>query len=72
MKYLTLTLTAGSNFAGNVVTAFTKDNGQALSDLIFREQSKEIIFVRGGAPNRNGEIPNPTSDPNCIIDSWRR
>ena len=45
------------------VTNFTEDDGQAISNLIFKENTKEIIFVRGGAPNRKGEIPNPTSQP---------
>ncbi len=45
------------------VTNFTHDDGQAISNLIFKENTKEIIFVRGGAPNRKGEIPNPTSHP---------
>lgn len=45
------------------VTDFTLDDGQAISNLILKENSKEIIFVYGGAPNRRGEMPNPTSHP---------
>jgi len=56
-------LAEGANFTGKQITAFTKDDGQDLSALIFKAQSKEILFVRGGAPNRSGEIPNPTSSP---------
>ena len=45
------------------LTSFTEDDGQAISNLTFDPMHNRIIFVRGGAPNRRGEIPNPTSDP---------
>lgn len=51
------------NWEGEAVTSFDLDDGQGISNLIFTENSDEIIFVRGGAPNRRGEIPNPTSHP---------
>ncbi|MEL6943940.1 MAG: S9 family peptidase, partial [Bacteroidota bacterium] len=47
------------------LTNFTADDGQAISQLIFKEDSDELIFVRGGAPNRRGEIPNPLSSPDA-------
>ncbi len=40
-----------------------RDEGQELSQLRFGPRAAEIVFVRGGAPNRAGEIPNPVSDP---------
>lgn len=43
------------------ITNYQQDDGQAISNLIFKG-TEEIIFVRGGAANRRGEIPNPTSD----------
>ncbi|HKK75711.1 MAG TPA: prolyl oligopeptidase family serine peptidase [Saprospiraceae bacterium] len=45
------------------LTDFPKDDGQAISDLTFDKMHNRIVFIRGGAPNRRGEIPNPTSDP---------
>ncbi|MEM1328368.1 MAG: prolyl oligopeptidase family serine peptidase [Bacteroidota bacterium] len=48
------------------LTAFTKDDGQSISNLIVRESESQVIFVRGGAPNRRGEIPNPLSTPHPI------
>lgn len=49
------TSTQLSNFQG--------DDGQELSNLIFCTTRNSILFVYGGAPNRRGEIPNPSSQP---------
>ena len=56
-------MASGPNFNINKVTNFSKDDGQAIGNLIIKEDTEDIIFVRGGAPNRRGEIPNPTSQP---------
>lgn len=45
------------------ITDFQQDDGQTINDLIFQEDQDRIIFVRGDGPNRRGEIPNPTSQP---------
>jgi len=45
------------------LTHYTEDDGQAISNLNFTDDLAAIVFVRGGAPNRSGEFPNPTSDP---------
>ncbi|MEO0572981.1 MAG: prolyl oligopeptidase family serine peptidase [Bacteroidota bacterium] len=45
------------------LTYYTEDDGQAISNLQFTEDITSILFVRGGAPNRGGEFPNPTSNP---------
>lgn len=50
------------------LTNYKEDDGQAISNLQFTDDLKSIIFVRGGAPNRNGEYPNPTSHP----DGYKR
>lgn len=50
------------------LTRYTEDNGQVISGLQFTEDLMSIIFVRGGAPNRSGEFPNPTSNP----DGYKR
>ncbi|MEP7070690.1 MAG: hypothetical protein ABI789_15685, partial [Usitatibacter sp.] len=44
------------------VTAFTGDDGQDITDLTFTRDGRTLYFVRGGGPNRAGEVPNPTSD----------
>jgi dipeptidyl aminopeptidase/acylaminoacyl peptidase len=46
-----------------MVTAFTQDDGQDITSLAFTASGRTLYFVRGGGPNRAGEIPNPTSDP---------
>ena len=40
-----------------------KDEGQELTQLRFGPRTTHMVFVRGGGPNRAGEIPNPVSDP---------
>ncbi|MBS3818063.1 S9 family peptidase [bacterium] len=45
------------------LTHYEFDDGQPLSDLAFGSEGKVLFYVRGGAPNRAGEHPNPTSDP---------
>jgi len=54
-------MTNGKNIQAQQLTDFQEDDGQAINNLIFKENSEELIFVRGGAPNRRGEIPNPSS-----------
>lgn len=44
------------------VTPYREDDGQELSDLAFAADGGSIVYVRGGPPNREGEIPNPRSD----------
>ena len=45
------------------VTDYALDDGQDLSALQFTPDGGSIVFVRGGAPNSRGDIPNPSSDP---------
>ena len=54
------------------VTAFTQDDGQDITSLAFGTDGRTLYFVRGGGPNRAGEIPNPTSDAAGAEQSiWR-
>jgi len=53
----------GPEFVGRQITDWSEDDGQDLGSLRFTPDGKRVVFVRGGAPNRAGEIPNPTSDP---------
>ncbi|MDH3735131.1 MAG: prolyl oligopeptidase family serine peptidase [Gemmatimonadota bacterium] len=50
-------------YAGRQITRWASDDGQDVLDLSFTPDGTGIVFVRGGGPNRQGEIPNPTSEP---------
>jgi dipeptidyl aminopeptidase/acylaminoacyl peptidase len=52
----------GPAYKARQVTSYTKDDGQEISSLSFTPDGG-ILYVRGGAPNRAGEFPNPSSDP---------
>jgi dipeptidyl aminopeptidase/acylaminoacyl peptidase len=53
----------GPAFEARPVTAYGSDDGQEITDLAFSADGDHVIYVRGGAPNRAGEIPNPESLP---------
>lgn len=53
----------GPTFSGRKLTDYQLDDGQNISDLTFSPDGESLLFVKGGAPNRRGEIPNPTSNP---------
>ncbi len=56
-------VTDSTRAAARMVTAFTQDDGQDITSLAFSADGRTLYFVRGGGPNRAGDIPNPTSDP---------
>lgn len=43
------------------LTDYDADDGQSLSNLLFTAGNNYLIYSRGSAPNRNGEVPNPRS-----------
>ena len=45
------------------LTDYAEDDGQAILQPIFTKDHKAILYVRGSAANRQGEFPNPTSNP---------
>lgn len=45
------------------LTSYTKDDGQEIASLTFFRNDEWLLFVRGSAPNRNGETANPDSNP---------
>ncbi len=45
------------------LTSYTLDDGQEIPSLDWSRDGQKILYVRGGAANSRGEIPNPTSDP---------
>jgi dipeptidyl aminopeptidase/acylaminoacyl peptidase len=51
----------GPAFAGRRVTAHQADDGQDITNIAFTADASTLVYVRGGAANRAGEIPNPTS-----------
>ena len=53
----------GPDWQGRAVTVFEGDDGQEIASLAISADGAVVVFVRGGAPNRAGETPNPTSDP---------
>ncbi len=52
---------ASPDYAARPVTAYTDDDGIALFDLNPVPGGEHLVFVRGGTPNRSGELPNPAS-----------
>src|SRR2546423_3870064 len=45
------------------LTNFPDDNGVEIGDLEISDAGDVVTFVRGTAPNRDGWVANPTSDP---------
>lgn len=45
------------------LTNYSLDDGYPIDQMAFYDNGKKVIFVRGGRPNRKGEFPNPTLDP---------
>jgi dipeptidyl aminopeptidase/acylaminoacyl peptidase len=45
------------------LTHFTDDNGVDISDVSISDDGSIVAFARGTAPNRDGWVANPTSDP---------
>ena len=52
-----------TQFKARKLTLFAADDGQELTQLTWSPDGKFLVFVRGGASNSAGEIPNPTHDP---------
>lgn len=57
---------APPEYEGRPVTAYTVDDGQPIGDLAFTPDGSRILYVRGGDPNRQGELPNPLSRPDGV------
>ena len=51
----------GPDYQGRALTAFAEDDGEEITALAFSADARSVVFVRGGGPNRAGEIPNPWS-----------
>lgn len=46
-------------FKARQLTTYEGDNGQEINSLSFLPNGKSLLFIRGGANNAAGEIPNP-------------
>jgi dipeptidyl aminopeptidase/acylaminoacyl peptidase len=49
----------GPDWKGRALTDYPNDDGQELSSLGFTSDGSRVLYVRGGAPNRQGEVPDP-------------
>ncbi len=54
---------AAPSFSPVRVTQTTADDGWDLTDLRISNDGGTVVFVRGHAPNRDGWVANPTSNP---------
>lgn len=57
---------SGPDWTGRPITSFEGDDGQEITGLRISADGQVVAFVRGGAPNRAGELPNPVSDPEGV------
>jgi dipeptidyl aminopeptidase/acylaminoacyl peptidase len=48
-------------FTEKKITTYQGDDGQDIASLVFTPDNNALVFVRGGAPNSKGEIPNPVA-----------
>lgn len=53
----------GPDFRARQLTRFAGDNGLETTQLEFSPDGRTLVFVRGQGANRQGENPNPASDP---------
>jgi dipeptidyl aminopeptidase/acylaminoacyl peptidase len=58
-----LWVAAPPEYRGRQLTRYTVDDGQELGGVTWTPDGRTLLFVRGGGANRQGEHPNPTSDP---------
>jgi len=57
---------SGPQWQGHQVTTYPDDDGQEIESLTFTPDGKAVVYVRGGAPNRAGERPNPALIPGGV------
>ncbi len=65
-------LAQSPDFEARQVTNYKLDDGMELTDLQWCLDDAAIVYVRGGAPNSNGELPNPLSIASGVDrELWR-
>jgi dipeptidyl aminopeptidase/acylaminoacyl peptidase len=50
-------------FKGRQLTRYDQDDGQEITEPEFSPDGNWIAYVRGGPPNTDKDVPNPSSDP---------
>jgi dipeptidyl aminopeptidase/acylaminoacyl peptidase len=56
-------MAAAPEFKARQMSFYTGDDGQEITSLVWSPDGKTVLYVRGGAPNRQDEIPNPAIAP---------
>jgi dipeptidyl aminopeptidase/acylaminoacyl peptidase len=56
----------GPDYAARRLTAYSEDDGQEISNLVWTPDGASVVYVRGGGANRQGEYPNPWSLPEGV------
>lgn len=51
------------DYRGRQLTQYTQDDGQEIGSLAWTPDGGTLVYVRGAGANRQGENPNPASDP---------
>jgi dipeptidyl aminopeptidase/acylaminoacyl peptidase len=54
---------SGPAWQARKLTTYIGDEGQEVTSLAFTPDGGGVLYVRGGAPNRSGEIPDPLATP---------
>lgn len=57
----------GPDFKPRPLTSNTVEDGQELTDLQFTADGSTVVYIRGGDKNSAGEVPNPTSQANALL-----
>jgi dipeptidyl aminopeptidase/acylaminoacyl peptidase len=55
-------MASAPKFETRQLTAFSGDDGQEIATLLWSSDARTLLFVRGGEPNRQNEVPNPAFD----------
>jgi dipeptidyl aminopeptidase/acylaminoacyl peptidase len=56
-------IAAAPDFVPRQLSTYTGDDGQDVTTLTWSPDGRTVVYVRGGGPNRQGEIPNPALSP---------
>ncbi len=51
------------DYCGRQLTAYREDDGQVITGIHFSPNGQNLVYVRGGDANQQGEIPNPLVSP---------
>jgi Tol biopolymer transport system component len=54
------------SFAAGRLTSYSEDDGLDMTDIEWMPNGSAIVYGRGVSPNRSGELPNPTSNPEGV------